>query len=83
MRRVIVHVNRLKLTGFPAQDRYDIAAGLEQELGRVFANREAISRLREARDTPRLRVGVHTTAQPMPQQVGERVGQSIGERLKR
>ena len=37
MKRVVVHIDRLVLNGFRHADRHAIAAGLQQELGRVFA----------------------------------------------
>jgi hypothetical protein len=43
MKRVVVHVDRLLLKGFRHEDRHTIAVGLQRELGRVFADREAVS----------------------------------------
>jgi hypothetical protein len=84
MRRVIVHIERLVLAGFESGDRHAIAAGLERELGRVFGEREAVSRLRDKGDVSRLRVdGVRLEPGGTPQSVGENVAQGIGRELGR
>ena len=79
MMRVTVHIERLVLTGFHAEDRHGIALGLQQELRRVFADREAVSHLRVMGEVPRLQVnGVHLERGSRPERVGESVAQSIG-----
>ena len=82
MKRVVVHIERLVLKGFRHEDRHAIAAGLQQELGRVFADPEAVSLLRAKGDVSRLQVGgVPIEHGSRPQRVGENVAQGIGKEL--
>lgn len=84
MKRVVVHIDRLVLKGFRPEDRHTIAAGLQQELGHVFADREAVSLLRAMGDVPRLQVGgVPMEQGSMPQRVGESVAQGIGKEIRK
>ncbi len=84
MNRVIVHIDRLVLRGFAAAERDRIAAGLRQELGRVFADGAALARWRAMGDAPALKVsGVHIAHRPLPRQVGEAVGQGIGKGMRK
>lgn len=82
MKRVVVHIDRLVLNGFRREDRHAIAAGLEQELGRVFSDREAVSALRDRGDLSRARVnGVQFEPDAKPRQVGESVARGIGKEI--
>ena len=81
MKRVVVHIDRLVLKGFRPEDRHAIAAGLQQELGRVFAEREAVSLLRAKGDVSRLQVGMPIEQGSWPQRVGESVAQGIGKEI--
>lgn len=84
MTRVIVHIDRLVLNGFRREHRHAIAAGLEQELGRVFADREAVSVLRNMGDPSRMQVnGVQFEQGAKPQQVGEQLAQGIGKEIRK
>ena len=84
MKRVVVHVDRLVLKGFRHEDRHAVAVGLQQELGRVFADRGAVSLLRAMGDVPRLQVdGVQFEPGSKPQRVGENVAQGIGKEIKK
>ena len=84
MKRVVVHIDRLVLKGFRHEDRHAIAVGLEQELGRVFADREAVSLLSARGDVSRLQVaGVPMEHGSMPQRVGESVAQGIGKEMRK
>ena len=84
MKRVVVHIDRLVLKGFRPEDRHAIAAGLQQELGRVFADREAVSLLRAREDVSRLQVGgVPIAPGSKPQRVGENVAQGIGREIRK
>ena len=84
MKRVIVHIDRLVLKGFRPEDRHAIATGLQQELGRVFADQEAVSLLTAARDVPRLQVGgVPMEQGSKPQRVGESMAQGIGKEMRK
>ncbi len=84
MKRVVIHIDRLVLKGFRPEDRHAIAAGLQQELGRVFTDREVVSLLTAARDVPRLQVGgVPVEHGSKPQRVGESVAQGIGREMRK
>lgn len=83
MKRVILHIDRLVLNGFRPEDRHAIAEGLQQELGRVFADREVVSGSRDKGDVARLRVnGVHFELDSKPQQIGKSVAQGIAKEIK-
>jgi len=45
MTRIVIHVDRLVLSGFAPEDRAAIAAGLQQELARMLAAPGAAERL--------------------------------------
>lgn len=84
VKRVVVHIDRLVLKGFRHEDRYAIAQGLQQELGRVFTDRETVSLLKEGGNVPRLQVGgMHIGQDSKPQRVGESVAHGIGKEIKR
>jgi hypothetical protein len=84
MRRVIVHIERLVLKDFRREDRDAIAAGLEQELGRVFADRAAVSLLGAMGDVPRLQLGgVNIAYGASAQGIGESVAQRVGQEVKK
>jgi hypothetical protein len=84
MKRVIVHIDRLVLKGFRHDDRHAIASGLQQELGRVFADRAAASLFESSIDVPRLQVsGVSIEHGSKPQLVGETVAHRIGEEIRK
>lgn len=82
MKRVIVHIDQLVLRGFCAQDRHAIAAGFQQQLGQVLADREALALLRFGGDMARLQVArVPLAHASPPQRVGEQVAQGIGREI--
>lgn len=84
MKRVIVHVDSLWLNGFRPEDRHALAAGLQQDLGRAFADPQLVSRLTDGADTSRLNVGsVHVAQGALPRGVGASVARGIGRRLSR
>jgi hypothetical protein len=84
MKRVVVHIDSLVLKGFRHEDRHAIAAGLQQELGRVFADREAVSLLRAMGDKSRLPVGgVHIEHGLMPQRIGVNVAREIHKEIRK
>lgn len=84
MTRVVVHIDRLVLKGFHHQDQHAIAAGLQQELGRVFADREAVSLLSGMGDVARLQVpGVPVGQGSSPQRVGEDVARGICREIRK
>jgi hypothetical protein len=78
MRRVIVHIDRLVLTGFRREDRDAVGAGLQQELARAFADPAALARLASIGDMPRLQVdGVQLGHGAAPQRAGEELARGI------
>ena len=84
MKHVLVHIDRLVLKGFRHEDRHAIAAGLQQELGRIFAAQDTVSLLSAGGDVSRLQVGgVDIEHGSKPQRVGENVAQSIGKEIKK
>lgn len=84
MKRLIVHIDRLVLNGFRREERHAIAAGLQQELARVFANQEAAWGLRNMGDLGRLRVhGVQFEAGSNPQQISASVAQGIVKEIRK
>ena len=84
MKRVVVHIDRLVLKGFRHEDRHAIAVGLQQELRRVFADRESVSLLRARGGVSRLQVGgVPIEHGSKPQRVGESVGRGIGKEIRK
>lgn len=84
MRRVVLHIDRLVLKGFRYQDRHAIAMGLQRELRRVFAGREAASPLAALADVSQLQVGgVRIEPGSKPLRVGERIAHGIGREMKR
>lgn len=84
MKKVIVHIDRLVLNGFGREDRHAIAAGLQQELGHVLADREAVSQLGAMGNVQRLRVaGVRFEQGSRPQRIGEQVALGIGKEIKK
>ena len=82
MKRVVVHIDRLVLKGFRHEDRHAIAWGLQDELGRVFGDRETVSHLSAMEGVPQLRVGgVQIEHGSKPQRVGENVARGIGKEI--
>lgn len=82
MKRVVVHVDSLWLNGFRLEDRHAFAAGLQQELGRAFADAQLVSRLAEGAGPMRLSAGsVHVAQGALPRGVGASVARGIGKRL--
>ena len=84
MKRVVVHIDHLILKGFRREDQHAIATGLQQELARVFADQDTVSRLRAPGDVSQLKVsGVQIEHGSKPQRVGETVARGIGKELTR
>ena len=84
MTRVVVHIDRLVLKGFCHGDRRAIALGMQQELGRVFGDREASEQLRAAGDRTRLSVGgVHLEHGLTAQHIGANVARGINKEINR
>jgi hypothetical protein len=82
MKRVIVHIDRLVLTGFRRDDQHAIAAGLQQEFEQMFSDRDTVLQLGTVGDVSRLKVdGVNIDQGAKPQRIGESVAQGIGKEI--
>lgn len=83
MKRIVLHIDRLVLQGYRHEDKHAIAVGLQQELGRLFADVQSAQQLAAMGDISRLRVGNIRIAQhTKSQRVGSQVAQSISTRMK-
>lgn len=82
MKRIVVHVDSLWLNGFRREDRHAFAAGLQQELGRAFADAQLVARLTGSGGATRLSAGsVHVAQTALPGGIGASVARGIGKRL--
>ena len=82
MRRVVVDIERLVLRGFRAEERHEIGAGLQLEMGRLFGDASAVARLKSLGDVRRLSVsGTPIEQGSTPRRVGQSVAQSIREEI--
>jgi len=80
MRRVLIHIDRLVLRGFSAEDRHGIGAGLRREMEQVFSDWQAVSQLRGMGDVSTLKVrGSPIEFGSTLHGVGEVVAKSIGK----
>ncbi len=83
MKRVKLHIESLALRGFRHEDRHEIAAGLEAELGRLLADPAALHSLTALGDVPRYPVGRLAIAPgSKPREIGMVTAQGIGRRGK-
>jgi hypothetical protein len=83
MTRVVVHIDRLVLKGFAYQDRHALAEGLQQELGRLLAEPDAVRRLVEQGNVGLLNVGgVRFGPNAAPAKVGVRAARGIVRDIK-
>ena len=79
MKRVKLHIESLALKGFRHEDRHEIAAGLEAELGRLLADPAALHNLTALGDIPRYPVGrLAIPPGSKPRQIGMVTAQGIG-----
>lgn len=84
MKRVVVHIDSLALKGFRYEDRYTVAAALQDELTRVLAAPEAAQQVASLGSVPKLKLGsVNIGANAKPQQVGAATGRAVGKGLIR
>ena len=83
MRRVFVHIDRLVLKGFRHEDRHALAEGLRGELGRQFAEPDALWHLVSRGDVSRLDVGeVRIESEAKPSRVGAQAARGIARGIK-
>jgi hypothetical protein len=84
VRHVHLHIDWLVLRGFRAEDRGGIAAGIRQELSRLFSDYEAAQALAARGDASRLRIGsVQINPETTPQGVGTQLARGIGTGMKK
>jgi len=82
MRRVVVHIDRLVLRGFRVEDGYEIGAGMQREMERLFAEPQAVSQLSGLGDMPSLNVsGVPIGHGSTPHGVGAAMANGIGKEI--
>ena len=82
MTRVVVHIDRLVLKGFPHQDRRALAEGLRQELGRLLAEPDDARQLAERADEWQCRVsGVRVGLNASPARVGTEAARGIARAI--
>jgi hypothetical protein len=82
MKRVVVHIDRLVLKGFPHQDRHALAEGLQQELGRLFADPNAARQLASRGDAEQLKVsGLRVSPTSSPVTVGTQTARGIAREI--
>lgn len=82
MRRILVNIDSLVLKGFRHEDRYAVAAAVQDEISRALTAPEAAARLAQLRSITNLRIGsVNIAADTKPQQVGAATGRAIGRGL--
>lgn len=84
MTRVVVHIDGLVLNGFRREDGHAIALGLQEELGRVLGDREAVRHWGAVRNLSRLQPGnVHIEHGLEPQRIGANVVRGIHREIKK
>jgi hypothetical protein len=83
MTRVVLHIDRLVLTGFPQQDRQALAEGLRQELGRLFAEPDVARQLVARGNAGQLKVGgVRVSPTTTPANVGNQAARGIAREIR-
>ena len=85
MRRVVLHIDRLVLTGFPREQREALVEGLREALGWHFAEPEMAARLAGLpSNQERLRASGVALGHGLPAAaVGARLGGGIARSLRR
>jgi len=82
MRRVVVNIESLVLKGFRYEDRFVIAAAVQDELSRVLSTLESVHQIAALGSIPRMRIAAVTVnANAKPQQVGAATGRAVGKGL--
>ena len=84
MKRVVVHIDRLVLTGFRAADSHAIGEGLRSELARLLADPAGGERLAALGHVPSLHAGKVWLAQDAkPQRAGVSAARAIAKGILR
>jgi len=82
MRRIIVNIDSLVLKGIRYEDRYAIAAAVQDELTRVLSAPESARQIAALGSIPRMQIGnVNVDANAKPQQIGAATGRAVGQGL--
>ncbi|MDB5970547.1 MAG: uncharacterized protein JWQ90_2997 [Hydrocarboniphaga sp.] len=83
MKRVVLYIDRLVLKGFDRRDRHALAAGLQQELTRMFAEPGLMRQLVAKGDIGVIKTGaVRIAASASPAKVGSHLAGSITQGVK-
>jgi hypothetical protein len=82
MRRVIVNIDSLVLRGFRYEDRYAIAAAVQEELTRRLTAPGAAQQIATLGSVPNLKPGnVDIEVNAKPRQVGVETGRAVARGL--
>lgn len=82
MKRVFVHIDAVTLKGFRHEDRYAIAQGIEQELGRVLSAPGSVDALSALDGASRIAVqDTRIAPGSKPSGVGAQVARGIGREI--
>ena len=83
MKRIVLHIDRLVLTGLPRGDRRAIGESLRKELGLQLSRPQAVRDLFGRHDAPRVRVAdVALGSGTSATQVGTRIARGVARGLK-
>lgn len=84
MTRVVVHIDRLVLTGFGNEDAHAVGGGMRGELARLLTDSAAGERLASLGNVSRLDAGTISLAQGVrAQRLGISAGRAIAGGLSR
>jgi hypothetical protein len=84
MKRVVVHIDRLVLSGFRPDERRAVAAGLEAELRQAFSEPALALRVGATGNVASLAVRrVQIERGAWPRRVGQHVARGIVQEMKR
>lgn len=84
MKRVIVHIDRLVLNGYPQDERHAFATSLQVELGKLLADPALAERIASLGNVAHIRVGQPGRAHSVgPEQPGTSVAKAIVGGLSR
>jgi hypothetical protein len=84
MKRVVVHVDRLVLSGFGNEDAHAVGDGMRDELARLLADPATGERLASLRHASSLDAGrIHLAQGVTPQRLGLSAGRAIAKGMSR
>ena len=80
--RVVLHIDRVVLNGYPAEQQRALVNGLRDELARHYADPQAARLLQGQADIERVRVDrVQVANTVAPRSVGQQAARGIAKRL--